>query len=50
MTGRETILALLAGQEADRPARMPIRMRFAVDILGVDYGQYVHDRRVMVEA
>jgi len=50
MTGRERILAVLAGQMADHLPCMPITMMFAADILGVKYGQYVRDHRIMVDA
>lgn len=50
MTGRERILAVLAGTEADHIPCMPITMTFAGDILGVKYLQYVRDHRVMVDA
>ena len=50
MTGRERILALLAGQKADHIPCMPITMTFAADILGVKYLQYVRDYRIMVDA
>ena len=50
MTGRETILAVLAGKETDRLPCMPITMMFASDILGAKYGQYFQDYRVLVDA
>lgn len=50
MTGRERILAVLAGQQVDHLPCMPITMMFAADILGVKYGQYVRDHRIMVDA
>ncbi len=50
MTGRERILAVLAGQDADHLPCMPITMTFAGDILGAKYLQYVRDHRVMVDA
>lgn len=50
MTGRERILAVLAGQKADHLPCMPITMMFAADILGVKYGQYARDHRIMVDA
>jgi hypothetical protein len=43
MTGRERILAVLAGQKPDHLPCMPITMMFATDILGVNYGQYARD-------
>ena len=50
MTGRERILAVLAGQKADRLPCMPITMMFAADIFGVRYGQYVRDYRIIADA
>lgn len=50
MTGRERILAALAGQKPDHLACMPITMTFASDILGVKYLHYVQDHKVMAEA
>jgi MtaA/CmuA family methyltransferase len=50
MMGRERILAVLAGQKADHIPYMPITMMFAADILGVKYGQYARDHRIMVDA
>jgi MtaA/CmuA family methyltransferase len=50
MTGRERILAVLAGQKPDHLPCMPITMMFAADILGVKYGQYARDHKVMVDA
>jgi MtaA/CmuA family methyltransferase len=50
MTGLERILAVLQGQPADRLAAMPITMMFAADVLGVKYGQYVRDFRVLADA
>ena len=50
MTGRERILAVLAGRKADNLPCMPITMMFAADILGVNYRQHVRDYRVLVGA
>ena len=50
MTGRERILAVLNGQKADHLANMPITMMFAADVLGVKYGQYARDHKIMVDA
>jgi len=50
MTGRERILAVLAAERADSLPCMPITMMFAADVLGVQYGQYVRDHRIMSEA
>ena len=50
MNGRERALALIDGNPVDRIPLMPITMMFAADQIGVKYGQYVTDYRVMVEA
>jgi len=50
MTGRERVLAVLAGQKPDHLPFMPITMMFAADILGVKYGQYVRDHKIMADA
>jgi MtaA/CmuA family methyltransferase len=50
MTGRERILARLDGGPVDHVPLMPITMMFAADRLGVKYGQYVTDHRVLAEA
>ncbi|MBN1442393.1 MAG: uroporphyrinogen decarboxylase, partial [Planctomycetes bacterium] len=50
MTGRERILAQLVGGEADSLPLMPITMMFAADRIGVPYGRYAADHRVLVEA
>jgi MtaA/CmuA family methyltransferase len=50
MTGRERILAVLAGQKPDNLPCMPITMMFAADILRVNYRQYVGDHRILVDA
>src|ERR1700758_834714 len=50
MTGRERVLAVLAGQEPDHVPCMPITMMFAADVLGVKYGQYVRDYKILAEA
>jgi uroporphyrinogen-III decarboxylase len=49
MNGRERVLALIEGRPVDRIPLMPITMMFAADQIGVKYGQYVTDYRVMVE-
>jgi len=43
-------MALLNGQPLDRTPLMPITMMFAADCLGVKYGAYAGDFRVLVEA
>jgi MtaA/CmuA family methyltransferase len=50
MTGRERVLAVLSGHHADHLPCMPITMMFAADVLGVPYGQYIHDHKIMAEA
>jgi MtaA/CmuA family methyltransferase len=50
MNGRERVLALIDGHPVDRIPLMPITMMFAADQIGVKYGQYVTDHRIMVEA
>jgi MtaA/CmuA family methyltransferase len=50
MTGRERILTVLQGQRADRLATMPITMMFAADVLGVKYGAYARDFRILADA
>jgi MtaA/CmuA family methyltransferase len=50
MTGRERILATIAGGEADRLALMPITMMFAARQIGVPYRDYATDYRVLAEA
>jgi MtaA/CmuA family methyltransferase len=50
MTGRERILAALAGQKTDQLPCMPITMMFAADILGVKYQPYCRDHRILADA
>jgi MtaA/CmuA family methyltransferase len=50
MNGRERVLAHLAGTPVDSLPFMPVTMMFACDRIGVKYGQYATDHRVMVEA
>jgi MtaA/CmuA family methyltransferase len=49
MTGRERVLAHLAGQPVDRLPLMPITMMFACDLIGAKYHDYGTDYRVLVE-
>ncbi|MCX7013726.1 MAG: uroporphyrinogen decarboxylase family protein [Candidatus Sumerlaeota bacterium] len=49
MNGRERVLAFLRGEPVDRLPLMPITMMFAGDYIGVKYGKYATDHRVMVE-
>lgn len=50
MNGRERVLTHLAGQPVDCLPLMPITMMFAADQMGVRYGAYARDYRVLVEA
>ena len=50
MNGRERIVAMLEDRPVDRLPQMPITMMFAADRLGVPYGQYATDHRLLVEA
>ena len=49
MTGRERILATIAGASTDTLPLMPITMMFAADRIKVPYGQYASDYRVLAE-
>ncbi len=50
MNGRERVLAMIAGKKIDRLPLMPITMMFAADQIGVKYGEYASDHRVLAEA
>src|SRR3990172_11670015 len=50
MNGRQRVLAFLQGQPFDRLPLMPVVMMFCADQIGVKYGQYVKDYRVLAEA
>lgn len=50
MNGRERLLAMLEGGQVDCLPQMPITMMFAADQLGVRYGTYARDYRLLVEA
>jgi len=50
MNGHQRILAMLAGRPVDCLPQMPITMMLAADQLGVPYGKYAADYRVLVEA
>ena len=50
MNGRQRVLAFLQGQPVDRLPLMPVVMMFCADQIGVKYGQYVKDYRVLAEA
>jgi len=49
MNGRQRILAMLDGRPVDCLPLMPITMMFAADRIGVPYGKYATDYRVLVE-
>lgn len=49
MTGKERVLAHLAGKPVDRLPLMPITMMFAAGHVGVRYGDYAAQHRVLVE-
>jgi MtaA/CmuA family methyltransferase len=46
----ERVLAFLKGKPVDRIPVMPVMMMFCADQIGVKYGQYVRDYRVLAEA
>ncbi|MAE95752.1 MAG: uroporphyrinogen decarboxylase [Deltaproteobacteria bacterium] len=48
MKGRTRVLSLLDGRPLDRLPLMPITMMFAADQIGVPYGRYATDHRVLV--
>jgi MtaA/CmuA family methyltransferase len=50
MTGKQRILARLAGQPTDSLPLMPITMMFAADLAGVHYRDYVTDHRILADA
>jgi MtaA/CmuA family methyltransferase len=50
MNGRQRVLAFLNGEPVDRIPVMPVMMMFCADQIGVKYGQYVQDYRVLAEA
>ena len=49
MNGYERVLATLERRQPDRLAFMPITMMFAADLIGVPYGRYATDYKVLVE-
>ena len=49
MTGHDRILATFDGSPVDSLPLMPITMMFAADQIGVPYGQYAADYRMLVE-
>jgi MtaA/CmuA family methyltransferase len=50
MNGRERVLAFWQNQPVDRLPLMPVVMMFCADQIGVKYGEYVRDYRVLAEA
>jgi MtaA/CmuA family methyltransferase len=50
MNGRQRVLAFLDGEPVDRIPVMPVVMMFCADQIGVKYGEYVKDYRVLAEA
>ena len=50
MNSRERVLAMMDHRPVDRIPLMPITMMFAGDRIGVKYGDYVRDHRLLVEA
>ncbi len=50
MNGRERVLAMIDHRPVDRIPLMPITMMFAADQIGVKYGRYASDYRLLVEA
>ncbi len=49
MTSYERVLGVLNGSPTDRLALMPITMMLAADQIGVPYGKYIQDYRLLVE-
>jgi MtaA/CmuA family methyltransferase len=50
MNGRKRVLDFLDSKPVDRLPLMPVVMMLCADRIGVPYGQYVRDWRVLVEA
>jgi MtaA/CmuA family methyltransferase len=50
MKGRERVLNMIEGKPVDSLPLMPITMMFAADQIGVKYGSYATDYRVLAEA
>ncbi len=50
MNSRERMAAFFGGREVDAIPFLPITMMFAAAQIGVKYGSYVRDHRLMVEA
>lgn len=49
MNGLQRVLAMLDGRPVDCLPQLPITMMFAADQIGVAYGRYARDHRVLVE-
>ena len=50
MRSQERVLQFLEGKPVDRLPLMPVVMMFCADHIGVKYGEYVRDHRVLAEA
>jgi MtaA/CmuA family methyltransferase len=50
MNGRERVIAAIERRGVDHLALMPITMMFAADAIGVKYGEYARDYRILAEA
>ncbi|MBI3464911.1 MAG: uroporphyrinogen decarboxylase family protein [Planctomycetes bacterium] len=50
MNSRQRVLDFLDGKAVDRLPLMPVVMMFCADRIGVKYGEYVKDYRVLAEA
>jgi MtaA/CmuA family methyltransferase len=50
MNSRQRVLSFLQGEPVDHLPLMPVVMMFCADQIGVKYGQYVRDYRVLAEA
>jgi MtaA/CmuA family methyltransferase len=50
MNGAERILATFSGKPVDGLSLMPITMMFAAGRIGVPYGRYARDHKILVEA
>ncbi len=50
MNGRQRVLAFLENKPIDHLALMPVVMMFCADQIGVKYGEYVKDYRVLADA
>ena len=50
MNSRERVISVLEGRPSDHPALMPITMMLAARHIGIGYGKYALDHRLMVEA